>query len=111
MARILTLTGDSLPKTHESNYGDSTHQLTIDKALGPTAAAAKRALADDFETMSDLAGWVLHTTTLTDRDQIGETTAERLRSRRGVFIRWFGGEECIPRCDDDQQTLSGQPSQ
>ena len=35
MARILTLTGDSLPKTHESNYGDSTHQLTIDKALGP----------------------------------------------------------------------------
>ena len=35
MARILTLTGDSLPKTHESNYGDSTHQLTIDKALEP----------------------------------------------------------------------------
>jgi len=33
MARILTLTGDSLPKTHESNYGDSTHQLTIDNAL------------------------------------------------------------------------------
>jgi hypothetical protein len=82
----------------------------IGSHLGLTATAAKRALADDFETMGDLAGWVLYATTLTDRDQIGETTAERLRSRRGVFIRWFGGEEHIPRCDDDQQTLSEQPN-
>jgi len=61
--------------------------------------------------MGDLAGWVLYATTLTDRDHIGETTAERLRSRRDVFIRWFGGEEYIPQYDDDQRTLSGQPSQ
>ena len=79
--------------------------------LGLTAAAAKRALAEEFETMGELAAWVLYATTLTDRRNIGETTANRLRSRRGVFIRWFGGEEYIPQYDDDQQTLSGQPSQ
>jgi|APHM01.1.fsa_nt_gi hypothetical protein len=77
--------------------------------LGLTAAA-KRALAEEFKTMGKLAGWVLYATTLTDLDYIGETTAERLRCRREVFIRWFGGEEYIPRCDDDQQTLSGQPN-
>jgi len=79
--------------------------------LGLTAAAAKRALAEEFETMGELAAWVLYATTLTDRRNIGETTANRLRSRRGVFIRWFGGEGYIPQYDDDQQTLSGQPSQ
>jgi len=67
-------------------------------------------LAEEFETMGELAAWVLYATTLSDRKNIGETTANRLRSRRGVFIRWFGGEEYIPQYDDDQQTLSGQPS-
>jgi len=79
--------------------------------LDLTAAAAKRALAEEFETMGELAAWVLYATTLSDRKNIGETTANRLRSRRGVFIRWFGGEEYIPQYDDNQQTLSGQPSQ
>jgi hypothetical protein len=91
------------------NPGDeSVSKQWIGTHLGLTAAAAKRALAEEFETMGELAAWVLYATTLTDRDQIGETTADRLRSRRSVFIRWFGGEEYIPHYDDDQQTLSRQ---
>jgi hypothetical protein len=79
--------------------------------LGLTVAAAKRALAEEFETMGELASWVLYATTLANRKHIGETTAERLRARRDVFIRWFGGEEYIPRCDDEQQTLSEKVSE
>ena len=90
---------------------ESVSKQWIGTHLGLTAAAAKRALAEEFETMGELAAWVLYATTLTDQKNIGETTADRLRSRRSVFIRWFGGEEYIPQYDDDQQTLSGQPSQ
>ena len=73
--------------------------------LSLAAPTAKQVLVDQFETMGELAAWVLYAKTLTDRPHIGETTAERLRGGRDVFIRWFGGEEYIPQCDDDQQTL------
>jgi hypothetical protein len=81
-------------------------QQWVSMNLGLTAATAKRTLVSEFETMGELASWVLYATTLTDRPHIGESTAEQLRARRATFVRWFGGEEYIPRYDDDQQTLT-----
>ena len=81
-------------------------QQWVSMNLGLTAATAKRTLVSEFETMSELASWVLYATTLTDRPHIGESTAEQLRARRATFLRWLGGEEYIPTYDDDQQTLT-----
>jgi len=42
---------------------------------------------------------------------IGESTAKRLRVRRATSVRWFGGEEYVPWCGDDQQTSTGTDSE
>jgi hypothetical protein len=80
-------------------------QQWVSMNLGLTAAAAKRTLVTEFETMGELAGWALYALSLTDRPNIGEATARRLRARRATFVRWFGGEEYIPAYDDEQETL------
>ncbi|MFC6942826.1 DUF6166 domain-containing protein [Salinirubellus sp. GCM10025818] len=85
-------------------------QQWVSMNLGLTAGAAKRALVSEFETMGELASWVLYATSLTDRPHIDGSTAKQLRARRATFIRWFGGEEYIPQYDDDQQTLTATDS-
>jgi len=81
-------------------------QQWVSMNLGITAAAAKRTLVSEFETMGELASWVLYATSLTDRRHIGESTATQLRGRRATFIRWFGGEAYILAYDDNQRTLT-----
>jgi hypothetical protein len=81
-------------------------QQWVSMNLGLTSGAAKRTLMSEFETMGELASWVLYATSLTDRPHIDQSTAEQLRARRATFIRWFGGEAYIPTYDDDQQTLT-----
>jgi hypothetical protein len=98
-----------LQKIHTGTLDPAEEPVTkqwVSMNLGLTAAAAKRTLMSEFETMGELASWVLYATSLTDRSHIGESTAKRLRARRATFIRWFGGEEYIPTYDDDQQTLT-----
>jgi hypothetical protein len=70
-----------------------------------TSAAAKRAIAEEFETMGEFAAWACYATTLRTVDHVGESTEESIRRLRPTLIRWFGGEEYIPRYDDDQETL------
>ena len=72
-----------------------------------SSTAAKRALVDEFETMGQFAAWACYATTLTTVDHVGESTAATLRGLRPTLIRWFGGEEYIPRYDDEQATLVG----
>jgi hypothetical protein len=86
-------------------------QQWVSMNLGLTATAAKRTLVSEFETMGELASWVLYATSLTDRPHIGESTAKQLRGRRATFIRWFGGEKHIPAYDHDQQTLTATESE
>jgi hypothetical protein len=43
--------------------------------LGLTSGAAKWTLVSEFETMGELASWVLYATSLTNRPHIGEPTA------------------------------------
>ena len=70
-----------------------------------TSAAAKRAIAEEFETMGEFTAWACYATTLRTVDHVGESTEESIRRLRPTLIRWFGGEEYIPRYDDDQETL------
>ena len=70
-----------------------------------TSSAAKRGLADEFETMGEFAAWACYATSLTTVDHVGESTATTIRDLRPTLVRWFGGEEYIPRYDDDQETL------
>ena len=60
------------------------------------APTAKQVLVDQFETMGELAAWVLYAKTLTDRPHIGETTTERLRGGRDVFIRCSAARSTFP---------------
>jgi hypothetical protein len=55
--------------------------------------------------MGEFAAWACYATSLTSVDHVGESTAKTIRSLRPTLVRWFGGEEHIPRYDDDQETL------
>jgi len=70
-----------------------------------SSTAAKRALADEFDTMGEFAAWAYYATSLTAIDHVGESTAAAIQKLRPTIVRWFGGQEYIPQYDDEQETL------
>lgn len=73
--------------------------------VGDVSSTARRTLAEEFETMGDLAGWVCYGRNHSRMDGISETSARQLRDARDAFIRYFGGEEYIPEYDDGYRSL------
>ena len=91
--------------------------------LNEFSPAVRRTLSKQFDTMGELAGWVVYGRNHARLDGISSTAAGHIRESRDEFIRYFGGEEYIPEHDDgnlsldsafegsidaEQQTLSSQ---
>lgn len=69
--------------------------------LGELSSTARKTLTEEFDSMGELAGWVCYGRNHSRMDGISETSTRQLRDARPEFVRYFGGEEYIPTCDDE----------
>ena len=107
----------------EDPSDDPVSRSDIYHMISNVSSTARRTLSKQFDTMGELAGWVVYGRNHARLDGISSTAAGHIRESRDEFIRYFGGEEYIPEHDDgnlsldfafegsidaEQQTLSAQ---
>lgn len=78
--------------------------------LGNASSSARQKLAKNFDTMGDLAGWVLYGRHHSGMSGITDDAAKSIRNSRPAFIRYFGGEEYIPKPDTQEMALNNLPA-
>jgi hypothetical protein len=84
---------------------DSTSGSTLYHILPGLSSAARNTLKTKFETMGDLAAWVMYCRNHSGLKGISDTSAEKIRDSRSNFVRYFGGEDYIPAFDDETLSL------
>ncbi|WP_424016292.1 DUF6166 domain-containing protein (plasmid) [Halorientalis pallida] len=100
LQRLRSIWAGEVDPSTDSLGGSSLYHL-----LPGLSSAARNALSKKFETMGDLAAWVLYERDHARLKGIGPTSAKTIQENRDVFVQYFGGEQYIPDYEGDCLTL------